>query len=776
MRQDIRTKDNIEIRNIPEGTSDTVLKQMIASLRGSQGAGNYNFQTVAQHQAKPRESATSMAGTPEQQEQLQSNIELRRREHGTTAEKYVETPPEAKTTLKGTIDSFLRGAGPMLTAGATGAVAGSVVPGVGTAAGAGIGMGAYAVTEIISPFIANFLNDKFDAGQMSAQEAYTEMYNQLGVENPDTKAEMLAQSVGKNIGDAVAVVTGAGAVGTGQKLGSTVTGRIAEQLAYKPLSQIVGAGTGTVTAEYGGQGAEKLAELAGAGETGQAVANVAGQFVGGAAGDILGGAAMSPIEKRMAARRTPMATESAQNVRAAQELGEELTTDELMRSSTDPKYRTQKEITHAQARETTRGGSGQMHYDRFLGNQKKLSDEMREFGIEVGDLGNTPRFAEDLMNDFLDTRKARLDEFVGNKREVIDRLSVYDKAAGTGGHVDTANTVDLIDEIRADLLTLDQQEFGSFGIKLNNWMDNIQGKNLKDVERYRKIIGDYIADPEAIPSGQRKEVTDAVNKIYASLRENMGDYIESTGGTPDYNKWAVANANLKGMAEDFESKALFKLFEEGNKNPDNIDYDSIFNILTGPNISNARMTYDRLSPEGKGIAKMSIMADIFKEANPRDISPNVYTAKLQDRAEAIGIVLDPDELERMTGLKRFFEATAFSEDFVRRESGTRRLDTGQVIGSGPLVAHGMRKIGPIGLAIGAISEATIGKAAQKFERPEMRNLMASMAEVDPGSAAEAELVKRIMRIIGATPESETGEQTERVITSQQARRDQRGAR
>lgn len=718
----------IRLYNVPDSAlQDRETLKKIVENTAAAGKQEVEFsegvRLLRQSAARPPATPTALAGSPEQKAQL------------TPAE---PAPPE--TTAGGVAGAAARGAAPTATA---------------AAFGGPLGAAAMEITHMITPFIADFLNEKLNLEgtpweQMSSREMFDFIHDKLEVEQPDSEIESLVKSVSENVTSAATSIGVGGQMKQAAGLGSNVISGIGQQLSASPIQQITGAATGTVGARYGGRVAGAIAEELGATPRQQELAKLAGQFAGGMLGDLAGSLAVSPIERRIIARGTPMSTKSAQALDTAEPYTgptrdmpdrPELTTDELMQYS----HTTQKSTTGARRRATTPGGAGEFHYQRYLGNKQILAEEMKDFGIEVSDMGRTPDFAESLMDDFLNTRQSRLNEFVGNKREVIERLSE------AGDVVNTTATTDLIDNIRADLMDQDPDEFRGFIQKLTNWENVLKDKNLSRIERERRIIGDYITDPN-LPGGVKKEAKDAIDSIYASLREDMGNFIETQGSTADYNKWAVANTNLKNMAEEFESSALFRLLEEGHKNPDNIDYDAIVNILTGSNIANARMTYSRLSPEGQGIAKMAIMSDVLRRSNPADLSPNEFARQVQLHLKNLDIALDEGEMDSLMGMKKFFEITAPSERFVRSETGTQRLDTGQVVGSGPLIAHGMRKVGPVGLLAGKLTEATVGKMAINYQRPAVRNLMASLAEVRPGSTAEAELVKRIMRTIGAMEE------------------------
>ena len=72
---------------------------------------------------------------------------------------------------------------------AAGATAGSVVPGVGTLAGAGAGFTAGVGAQLVADPLVNLTNYLFGTNIGSPTEALNKMLTEFGVEEPDTVAE-----------------------------------------------------------------------------------------------------------------------------------------------------------------------------------------------------------------------------------------------------------------------------------------------------------------------------------------------------------------------------------------------------------------------------------------------------------------------------------------------------------------------------------------------------------------------------------------------------------
>lgn len=655
-----------------------------------------------------------------------------------------------KTTGKGMIDSFVRKALPTAIASAFG------LPFVA----------ADKLTEIISEPVAKAMNERLGTNQLSWSETKDKWFDKAGLERPDTTAEQIYSRMGEGIGDVMGTLSGAQALKAAGGLAPTAQAAIGDQLTYRPLSQATGALVAPVGSELGGQGAQALAKKAGAGERGQAAANVTGQLLGGMGSDMAAGAMLNPVEQRLEAAVTPLRGREANILSKSEPYTEDvpLSRSELMRETS------QREATKAQKWETRPGGAGELHYDRYNSNQKLLADTMDNYGIEVSELGRTSKYSEDLMNDFLDTRQAKLTKNVELKRDVIDRLTEG------GEKVPITGTDEYLDGLIAV-----NDELGTSAAKRRAkfWRDfqaEIHDKNFDQLETIRKDYAHEIKVqdmPDEMQQDLRKVYRELVGGYDPEIDDfvdgDMGRFIKETGEEADYNQWRSANANLSEMAREFSDKALYSLLEEGKKNPENIQWEDIDKLLTNPNASQTEKLFSRLSPEGQGTAKVAIMSKIFQESNPSDLSPTMFAQKVQQYGDNLGVVLDKEEIDQLSGLKKFLESTAYSEQFVRSGTGAHSPSVNVMPGTGPLVSHGMRQVGVAGLGVSAAGMGIMGKIATNAQTPKVRNLMAHLAAVDPGSANEAELIKLIAREIDATEElnqltsTGSGEQTSRIV-------------
>lgn len=733
-------KREIAVMGVPDDMPPEEKKLLLDLVERNMGQGWQGDYLEAQLLIKQSEQAfvdRSMRGFGPEQDTSKGSVT-------TEADALLPEQQEAKVTAKGVVDAFTREALPK-------AIAALSLP---------LTL-ANELTDLLSPMATDFVNEKFGWHQRSWPETKEAFFDRLGLERADTEAEMIAGTAGEGVGSVMGSVGAGMALRGAEGLAPTVGKAVGEQLAYKPITQMAGAAAAAPGAALGGKAGEAIVEKAGAGEQGQAIGNVAGQFLGGGLADLAISGAMAPLERRVRGAVTPMSTERAKLLQAGEQYAGEtpVTRSEVMRIGET----TQREMTGAQRRATRPGGSGEYLYQRFHGNKRLVAEEMGSYGIDVSELGATQQFAEDVMSDFLDTRKTKLDKYVTQKRDVIDRL--------TG---DAPVPISKTDQYLDDLI----QKNVDLGTKASNQRANfwkqlqaeIHDKNLDQLETIRK---DYSHEIKAqdMPTEMQQEL----KKVYRELvggydpstetyvDGDIGTFIKESGSSADYNQWSQANSELSKMAREFDDKALFGLLEEGQKNPENIQWEDILDRLTNVKSSQTQKVFDQLSDKGKNLAEVAIMAKIFQDANPTDLSPSQFAQSVQKYANNLQIVMSEKDFDRLAGMKRFLQNTAYSEDFARSGVGTHAPSVNVAPGAGPMASHVTRTIGAPALGISAAGVGILGKLAKHNDSPQVRNLIAGMAEVKPGTAAEAELVKRILRVIEAAPETRTGEQQERIL-------------
>lgn len=242
---DIKTKDGIIVRGIPEGQERSdAIKSYVANIRATQGAGEYNFSQTPQNAPSSQQPGTPQSIATDsfpgqQQEPIQEQSMLQR----------------AGQDFKGGLDATIRGAVPLLTA------------------------------EMVSTPIVDTINKMLGTNFERPADGMRAILERAGVEAPQNKAEEIVQTMSETILETMATMGAGTAMQAGKGLAQTGAKAIGQTLASQPAQQIAGAA--------GSAAASKVAEQKGVGVGGQLAAGL----VGGVAGSGLSNLKATPLPK-----------------------------------------------------------------------------------------------------------------------------------------------------------------------------------------------------------------------------------------------------------------------------------------------------------------------------------------------------------------------------------------------------------------------------------------------------------------------------------------------
>jgi hypothetical protein len=354
---------------------------------------------------------------------------------------------------------------------------------------------------------------------------------------------------------------------------------------------------------------------------------------------------------------------------------------------------------------------------------ENLVREYSPAGTTVDDL--LPLLSRDLVGQ----RLKRVQQYNNNKTEVIDRLS-------GAGNVDVTRTVSAIDAEIARLQGLNLQGVQPVIRELQDWQRSVQGQNLSNVEMTRRIIGDAFKGSD---NANVKTIGEqSLNRIYAPLREDMGDFIRTNGERQDYNKWMVANRRLSESMGELESSALRRSLRTADVNPE-----TVRGLLFSPNRSDVQTFYNTLSPTGKKNARAAVLLEALGETKSADagVSATRFAANARRLARQTGVVFTGQDQQALNGLERVLQATQRADQAaVNAPTGVQNVP---FVGGAVLADLA----GSAGAAVG--SAGGLGIAARIYESPQMRNLLVGIARARAGSAQERELIRRYEQLAGA---------------------------
>lgn len=542
-----------------------------------------------------------------------------------------------------------------------------------------------------------------------------------GVPEPESITERIVGAIGEGM-------TGAG-VGAGLAKGAanlmTGAGRaVADIMAAQPGAQTI-AGGGA------GLGAQTATEM-GAGPVGQIAASLAGGLAGGRAAG-LGVAA-------------PQAGLPAA-IKEAEQAGVRVMTSDVRQPTTFAGKWLQRtgEMIPIAGTGGPRAAQQQERIDASV-------DLLRNYGVaETAAADNA--VISNVAKDLLAKRSADLAKYTGMKGEVIERLSQPNVT------VPVPKAVAKIDEEIARLNQISPTQFKPVIDRLTTWRDDLtgtreiqlpngqkqvvqQGQPLATIEVLRKQIGESFTDQSL--ASVRKEGEQVLNRIYAPLREDMGDFIKANGQRRDFDKWSVANKQLKTMVGDLELGAMRNALDKGDATPE-----SVRALLFSSKPSEIRALYRGLSADGKRNARTAILQEAFTKVGGEfeSLSPDQFKRQLVRLGAPIGVFFSGQDLKAVEGLVRTLKMT---EQAGRAVVST---PTGERVALPVLAAYLTQTLGDAGSAL--TIGATIGGLARVYESAPVRNILLKIPQVAAGSAEEAELVKRLIAAMNAQKASES---------------------
>jgi hypothetical protein len=268
---------------------------------------------------------------------------------------------------------------------------------------------------------------------------------------------------------------------------------------------------------------------------------------------------------------------------------------------------------------------------------------VREFASDLG--GNSSDDAVSAVTrDMLATRGGKLTRFKAAKDSIIDSID---------GAVPVGRTLAKIDDEIARLQGLRSPEVQPVIAKLQGWREALQGQNLRNIEDLRSIMGQSFDDPGL--AGVKTIGQKALNRIYAPLRQDMGDFIRATGGDEPFQVWRNANKQLSGLADDLNVSNLRGVIRTGEDTPENVA-----RLLFSNKPSDVNRLAFNLSDEGKEAAQRAILQRALEKSGGFDeVSPNRFLNQLNTMRAPVQTFL-PEE--RVGDLQTALNVTRRAQD------------------------------------------------------------------------------------------------------------------
>lgn len=694
-----------------------------------------------------------------------------------------------ETTAAGIMGAAARGLAPVATGAALGAAMGAPLAGVGAVPGAIAGAGAAALATTLGDPIVGTVNSLLGTKYTMPTQAMEDLLTRLGVAQPKTEAERIIQSTVAGAAGAGGMASAGQAVMKAAGAAAPVTREVARQVAAQPLAQIVGgAGAGA---------ASQAAQEMGFGPVGQIVGGLAGGMAGArmvaprtpvqlpsdldeaqragiqvltsdvvpprtfaqkwmqAVGERIPVAGTGPVRQAQQSQRVQAVKDIAQDFGitdtqiTAKKIWDDLT---AKRGAELTKYKTAKDevIDKIATAQSNRVLGEQMAKEadeltqkagQLYADQAKLTNRINE--LQKRDLGWAGQQRIDRLQKRIDEYRSAIEETntAAVEKRQLAQVMMDDVS---GKVVDLPRTIKAIDEQIAELSKLNNRQLDPAIQVLRDWKASVQNQDLRSIESLRKQLGEAFKSPEL---GSVRSIGEkAVSSIYRPLVEDMGDFIKANGDRRDFLKWKVSNARLADMMGDVNKTALESVLKKGDATPE-----VVYNMLFSQKPSEVAQLYRNLSPAGRANARSAIIARAVEKAGGIDnVSPDRFANQVRDLGKSVNIFFTGDDLKRVQGLARVINMTK------------RAGEAAALPPSGVQNFYAMLGIGGAGLGGGipgamatAAAMGTVGGAARLYESGAIRTMLTKFPQLRPGSAEEAELLKRLMSTLAAQQQVET---------------------
>ncbi len=560
----------------------------------------------------------------------------------------------------------------------------------------------------------------------------TNLLNNLGIPNPENATERIVNMVGQGM------TQGGGSAQVSRQLANFLQGTA------KKVATIMGTRPGLQAVSGGGAGGSAQ----GAAELGYGpVTQFLSALIGGLGTGIMVGPKGSTANIDDLFDTTPVTTK--QSIQEAKNVGVDvMTTDAIPPSTFAGKWLQQTtEIIPAI-------GTGGLRKAQQNQRIKAISDLVRQYGVKFG---NDSEILEDVAKSLIRKRGSDLTKYTDMKKSVTENPDL-----NQAGKVDVSNTIKQIDEEIFKLQSLRSAQTKQAIDVLKDWKKSLVNQNLANVEALRKFIGQAFEAPNLANIKTIGE--QALNRIYAPLKEDMRNFIINFGKKNDIKRFDVSFNKLADLAGELDNNALSGVLKKGNQSPE-----IVTRLIFSKKPSEMKLLYKNLDSVGKQNARSAIIAKMFKDSlnNDMGISPEKFKAQIKKMSDNLGVFFNERDLDSVLGLGRVLTLTQ------RASQANINPATGQILQI-PILSMFIQNtlgISPFsfqGAGVTLAGLGTIGGIGRVIESPIMRNLLMKLGKTTDGSPEEAKLLKTIddIIILKIGEPSETNEALDTIVEEQ----------
>lgn len=597
--------------------------------------------------------------------------------------------PRTETTAGGLAGAITRGASPTAMGALAGGALGSVLPGVGTLFGAGMGATAGALAPVAGDPAVAFINRQFGTNFMQPTEALNELFRRAGIMEPATATERVIEA-----GAQTASMGGAQAAMFRQlaqraaRDPNSLAGRVYQALAAGPRAQVGGAAGA-------GAGGQVAAEM-GMGEAGQ----LAGSVLGG-----LGGAGAASL-------RVGTPPQISGTMAQAERAGVPVMTSDVV----PPRTFIGNWLRRIGEAVPLVGTGGQ----RAAQQQARI--EAVQNILRANGASEAADAIADVSASVIAKRAEQITKYSDQKKAVINGVSSTQP-------VPVSRVTDAIDQELAKA-EMNTNAFAPVRSALQRWREDLQGQNLQSLEQLRVALGQVFEAPEL--ASIRTAGEKIISRLYAPLRDDMGEFIKAQSGDAAFNKWQVANRRLSDMIGELKNDSLKAILDRGEATPE-----IARRLLFSTNRSDVQLLYRSLTPEGQQRARAAVLEDALQKATTGtgEINPSRFASELQKRGTSIGVLFNGRDLEDVQGLVKILNLTR------RAQETSVVTSTGQM--GVPFI--GAATLGELFGAGGALVMGAVpGLMARMYEGALGRNILTRLSRAPAGSDMETRLANQVI--------------------------------
>ena len=229
-----------------------------------------------------------------------------------------------------------------------------------------------------------------------------------------------------------------------------------------------------------------------------------------------------------------------------------------------------------------------------------------------------------------------------------------------------------------------------------------------------------------MPSNQKRMFDD----IIKAMREDRDAFARANLDGNAYRQLKNADAVWGDLSKDLQNRKLKGILDQGNVSPEVAK-----GMLFSSRQSDLDRLYKSLTPEGRANSRSVIIQDIVDAVSKRksEITPDDFMNEVRKRNKTIDTFFRGDERKQLNGLMRLLEHTRRAQQI----NATLASPTGEkMLGLGTLASGFIDPMIPA-------TYGSIGAAARVYESPRVRNLMARLGSIPPGSTQFEKVAKEL---------------------------------